>query len=479
MKPYYLIILIAFCTASCNDWLNVTPETETEAKEMFTTPAGFKDALTGCYIKLNDVSLYGQNLTMTNIEYLAQHWNLDATTYKEELKFKDFDYTTDYSRSTIQTIYAGLYNTIVQANIILENLPTGNEVITDPDIRAIIEGEALAIRAFCHLDIFRLFGQLPQNATIQVSLPYAEKASLEAIPYYNFTDFTNLLLRDLDAAEALFKAHDPLLTYSFAALDKPNTTDLNDSFLGYRRFRFNYYATLALKARLYLYLGNHAKANEYANQVIQATDKTGSPMLSLAGKDDFSAGNFTLPSECILALSSFQISQNVEDLFSTNQLNISESNFTNGLFSGPSISSNRVQYLWGVNSTKRILKKYDQPSSTNKISSNELATQKQVIPLIRLSEMYLIAIETTPSVTEANSLYATYMAARNVNASVLTKDQLDQEIVKEYRREFFAEGQMFYTYKRLESKQMLWKTDREITEKDYILPLPGTEVKPE
>lgn len=93
--------------------------------------------------------------------------------------------------------------------------------------------------------------------------------------------------------------------------------------------------------------------------------------------------------------------------------------------------------------------------------------------------MYLIAIETTPSVTEANSLYATYMTARNVNASALTKDQLDQEIVKEYRREFFAEGQMFYTYKRMGSKQMLWKTDREITEKDYILPLPGTEVKPE
>ena len=49
------------------------------------------------------------------------------------------------------------------------------------------------------------------------------------------------------------------------------------------------------------------------------------------------------------------------------------------------------------------------------------------------------------------------------------------EIVREYRREFFAEGQMFYTYKRLGIKNMLWKTDREVGEQDYVAPLPATE----
>ena len=36
---------------------------------------------------------------------------------------------------------------------------------------------------------------------------------------------------------------------------------------------------------------------------------------------------------------------------------------------------------------------------------------------------------------------------------------------------------MFYTYKRLAAKNMLWNND-EITEDDYIIPLPATEYDP-
>ena len=105
-----------------------------------------------------------------------------------------------------------------------------------------------------------------------------------------------------------------------------------------------------------------------------------------------------------------------------------------------------------------------------------LASQKQVVPLIRLSEMYLIAIEAAPSLNEANALYIPYMKARNVDATPLQQDQVTAEIMREYRREFFGEGQMFYMYKRLGVKNMLWKTDREVSELDYIVPLPSTEV---
>lgn len=69
-----------------------------------------------------------------------------------------------------------------------------------------------------------------------------------------------------------------------------------------------------------------------------------------------------------------------------------------------------------------------------------LATQKQVVPLIRLSEMYLIAIESAPTLKEANALYIPYMKARNVDASPLQQEQLMTEIIREYRREFFGEG---------------------------------------
>ena len=43
------------------------------------------------------------------------------------------------------------------------------------------------------------------------------------------------------------------------------------------------------------------------------------------------------------------------------------------------------------------------------------------------------------------------------------------ELMAEYRREFFAEGQLFYTYKRNQVKDILWLETQEMTEDDYIL----------
>ena len=90
-------------------------------------------------------------------------------------------------------------------------------------------------------------------------------------------------------------------------------------------------------------------------------------------------------------------------------------------------------------------------------------------------EMYLIVMETA-ELTEANKLYKSYMAEKNALITTdMAREELNAEILNEYRREFWGEGQMFYAYKRLGVKEMMWKTDREVEEKDYIVPLPTTE----
>ena len=99
--------------------------------------------------------------------------------------------------------------------------------------------------------------------------------------------------------------------------------------------------------------------------------------------------------------------------------------------------------------------------------------------MIRLSEMYLIAIETSTSLPEAQSLYDTYMKSctYTLYQPFTSLDDVKTEVKNEYRREFFGEGQMFFTYKRLASKSMLWNNN-EITEDNYILPLPSSEYDP-
>ena len=71
MKYILLITLIAFCTASCNDWLDVRPETEQKEEDQFSSVNGFFDALTGCYMTMAGSDLYGERLMYTNIESLA------------------------------------------------------------------------------------------------------------------------------------------------------------------------------------------------------------------------------------------------------------------------------------------------------------------------------------------------------------------------------------------------------------------------
>lgn len=93
---------------------------------------------------------------------MAQHWSYQESNYRGAEDLKAFKYENDYPKTLISAIYGEMYNTIAQANIILQNMPDHKEVITNEDMRAIVEAEALTIRAFCHMEILRLFGQMPQ-----------------------------------------------------------------------------------------------------------------------------------------------------------------------------------------------------------------------------------------------------------------------------------------------------------------------------
>ena len=155
-------------------------------------------------------------------------------------------------------------------------------------------------------------------------------------------------------------------------------------------------------------------------------------------------------------------------------------NMFNQLFQGTNTAANN-RYLkqWNrsakdsQNSVYAALNKYYRNTTDNATS----ATENLIIPMLRLSEMYLIAMETTTQLAEANQLYTTYMRDRNVLIETdvfSTLEEVRAEVLNEYRRELIAEGQMFFTYKRHFSKTMLWN-DAAMTESDYIIPLPDTE----
>ena len=222
-----------------------------------------------------------------------------------------------------------------------------------------------------------------------------------------------------------------------------------------------------------MYIGNKEKAYTAAHNVIDAKTNSGQIVIDLVRSKDFY-------SECILALSNNEIKDNIGGFSSSTSNFMTAANYGK-LFSGKVTTDDfRAKDFWAEtvsdgSYTYYEFVKYKQPEDNIVNNSEEWMIRYQVIPLIRLSEMYLIVMETA-ELTEANKLYKSYMAEKNALITTdMAREELNAEILNEYRREFWGEGQMFYAYKRLGVKEMMWKTDREVEEKDYIVPLPTTE----
>lgn len=101
------------------------------------------------------------------------------------------------------------------------------------------------------------------------------------------------------------------------------------------------------------------------------------------------------------------------------------------------------------------------------------------MPMIRLSEMYYIVAEcdkATPSVAIArlNEVLAHrgYADTELLNPSVVNDElAVQEEILKEFQREFIAEGQLFFYYKRMKVEKLDGKTV------NYVFPKPDTELE--
>lgn len=494
MKRYILAFMatMSLGLTSCSDWLDVKGDMEMKEEDLFSKKQGFCDALVGCYMTLADQDAYGERLTMSNIESLAGLWNIkDDINRPADYYLKKHDYEQEDARTAIQSIYAKLYNVVAQANTLLKNLEAEGSVIDDPALRAVIEGEAYALRAFCHFDILRLFGQLPQGGTLQVSLPYAETASIDDMPpYYKFSEYVGKLEADIEKALDLLEDSDPIFQYTFGELNSSNSQILDESNLYFRQSRLNYWAVKALQARMYLYLGDKTKAYQVAKEIITAKDVDGYALMELSGMSNLNEGYLACPSECLFYLSKFDILDYATSLLNgsagqakpSNQLLLTEAMFVD-LYKGMNTAShNRYLKQWNRNVPDSQSQTYVSTRKYYFDPDDVKASQlyNLIVPMLRMSEIYLIAIETTSDLAEANSLYDIYMRDRNIlleGDAFASLDDVQQVVVDEYRREFYAEGLMFYVYKRTNAKTMLWN-NQQIAESEYILPLPDTEFNP-
>lgn len=478
MKKMYNIVMIMIAIgitwfmSGCDSWLNVQPADRITEKQVFTSESGFHGALNGVYTGMLNTHLYGAALGCELVDILGQRYNVTAIKpdYRE---IADYKYTNDYPKSRLQSTWEAGYQLILNCNLILENAETHRTVLDDKAY-SVIKGEVLALRAFIHFDLLRLFGPIYARHKEELSVPYNEKVSVSAselLPAQVVLE--DRILRDLNKAEVLLQKYDPIVT------DGPMMSSEEDNTYRFRGLRMNYYAVLALKARVYLYADQKPEALTYAKMVIEAPKReVYFPFVehnAVAGNDQNPDRIFS--SEVLFSLLDDKRSSLFTSYFDPENATIYKlvprENTIETLFQGEE-SDYRYKPLWmnsPVSGDKTLIN-----VRFKKLANTDLLYNK-LMPLIRLSEMYLIAAECERDEIQA---YTYLNVLRNNRGLTNVSDKLDSRLKNEYIKEFVCEGQLFFYYKRTVQPGLVsGVTGSKITmtEASYVPPLPESEDK--
>lgn len=466
----FLFSMIGISLSSCNDWLDVSPKSQIQEDDHFSYEGGYRDQLIGVYTNMSSQSMYGLNMGIGFTEVLSQNYDINTNgiwRYPSE-----YDYTNTACEGIINTIWNKCYNSIANLNLILQNIENADPHIFTENHYYTYKGEALGLRAFLHLDLMRLFACAPSMDGNAKGVPYVTEYSTSIVNQKTVNETMQLIIDDLTKAKECLE-HDSLkIGYS----PSQQRTD--------RVCYFNYYAVVATMARAYLWMGDTQNALACANEIIdivEAEDVLSPPFYwthrtSIETQYDY---------ECDRAFTHEHIfSLSINDWEDTSNYYFKSEGGVNTL--SPSQTKTEIIYELdnGLGNDYRNLKGYAQDGENRylcKFWHYESGRYNDVYPLIRMTEAFYIAAECLKESDpqRAIELLTEVRNARNLSAyplsENLTADQIQNEIYKEYRKEFIGEGgQLFFYYKRLNASSIEGAgivPNKAI----YVLPIPSTD----
>ncbi|NBJ08922.1 RagB/SusD family nutrient uptake outer membrane protein [Duncaniella freteri] len=437
--------------SGCSDWLDYTPSDKQTHEQQFSTPAGFHTSVNGVYNLMCTPSLYGYNLSYGPLDIMGNCYNVNATN-TSLIEFNTATYTGDKASETFETIWSSAYNAILNTNLILEALDQYPGVLTANDEK-LIRGEMLAMRAFLHLDLVRLFGQSIAYGPDELAVPYADTSDIIRRERLTTKDIIyNKIIPDLTNAQSLLKEVDPVLTEGVLNTNIDGTSNWSR----YRQLRMNYYAATLVKARAYIWM------EDFDNAMAEAVKITDDPhALSIFPWVEPSRllANNTNPdrifsTECLFGFYNDKLSEIFDYTFNgsldTSAVLHPVNNYDALLF--PNMGDYRRQSQWG--SSVSILSNVDFIKYKGfKANVKNPEFWASFFGLIRISEAFLIAAECHQhngdipgAIRYLNPLKtARGIATLDENTS---RSQVLKEIKLEYCRDMRGEGQIYFLHKR-------------------------------
>jgi hypothetical protein len=180
MKKYLFFILPLLVLSSCKKFLDVQPESDVTKEELFSTEEGFKEALNGVYTKCASGDLYGGNLTFSNLDIMAQNYSFTDLNLQ---KIASFQYKENILKDKNSTIWSAAYSAIGNCNQILQMIDKQKGVFSGNNY-AIIKGEALALRAYIHFDLLRMFANSYKYNPAGRGIPYVTTVGIKSTPFF-------------------------------------------------------------------------------------------------------------------------------------------------------------------------------------------------------------------------------------------------------------------------------------------------------
>ena len=501
----YKILAIAFAgtlfITSCNDWFDVTSSNEIREKDHYSKDSGFKQSLIGCYLKMGEEDLFGKDLSWYMPDLLANETRkyvaYSSNTASYELQAHN--YSTTNTKGITEAVWASAYSVIVNANEALINIDERKNNINDINYH-VIKGELLAVRALMHFQLLRLYGygdwanrQSELNA--KKTIPYVTTVNKNITEQATGEQVISYLVKDLTEAAALLKDYDPVCGVHDAAFYEEVN---DDGFYTARNTRLNYYAVEAILAQVYMWSGSedHKKLalpiceeliSKLAAGVNIQLSSDNTFLLNFSSPATLNRSNASLINESLFAIDVNKLDQKMADFINPTYY----ATDYNAIY----LSPEQMKDIYDDTSTEEDESTVD-VRATVLLSQNLTAAdmgyvpvklyQKNLtnsyyegrVPVIRLPEIYYMAAECYASqgnTQKAEELLNAVREKRGLYTPLadLTVGQVQDEIKKEYRKEFLGEGEIFYYYKRTGVTSI--QNFSEMTDADYLLPYPDME----
>ncbi len=474
IKNYYLLLLFLPIMA-CSDFLDQEPGSSVSVDEVFSSYEGFQEALAGAYTDMQTTlfltgnfiyaDLMGGNITFSPSSSSSSYGAISVPSEIENIN----SFNDDADESDLYYTYSEFYDNINAANLILEYLPDLEGVSTDSIQQ--IKAECLCIRALDHFILLNLYGQ---NYT------YTDDASHLGIIYNQSTQEVGV---DYPARATVAQCYEYIISDLETALE--NFTD-NNILEGESYSYFNEISCKALLAKVALYAHNYDKAISYAGEVILNSG------VQLMTEENYVSewSKETAPvSEIIMEITLASDGDEYDDALSEEYGYTSESDYADYTASDDLLS---LYDDGDVRGSDMFIEAYLDTQVSYQESTVSLPyyfTRKfqdnAALPLLRLSEMYLIRAEAYARNSDPENALTDLNTIRENRGAVKADitDDLLEEIYLERRKELCFEGNLFFDLARYHkdvernSGCIANTCDLSYPSSYYVLPIPDYSIR--